>query len=56
MARKAKLGTGRRFASLKRKLAGKGIRNPAALAASIGRKKFGTRKFAKLSARGRRHK
>lgn len=51
---KAKLGSGKRFASLKAKLSGKGIRNPGALAASIGRKKFGTKRFAKLSAAGRK--
>lgn len=54
--RKPKLGSGKRFASLKSKLARKGIRNPGALAASIGRKKFGAKKFAKLSARGRKGK
>lgn len=54
MARKARLGTGRRFASLKRKLGRRGARSPGALAAWIGRKRYGTRRFAKLSARGRR--
>lgn len=56
MARKARLGSGRRFASLKRKLSGRGIRSPGALAAVIGRKKYGKKRFAKLSARGRRRK
>ena len=56
MARKPKLGSGKRFASLKAKLGRKGIKNPGALAASIGRKKYGAKKFAKLSARGRRGK
>ncbi len=51
---KAKLGSGKRFASLKRRLAAKGARNPSALAAAIGRKKFGKKKFQKLAARGRR--
>lgn len=54
MARKPKLGSGKRFANLKRKLAAKGVTNPGALAASIGRKKFGAKRFAKLSAKGRR--
>lgn len=49
MAKQPKLGTGKRFAKLEAKFAGKGINNPAALAASIGRKKYGTKKFAKLS-------
>jgi len=54
---KAKLGSGKRFAALKGKLAKEpGITNPGALAASIGRKKYGASKMAKLSAAGRRKK
>jgi hypothetical protein len=53
--KKPKLGTGKRFKSLKQKLARKkGVSNPGALAAAIGRKKFGKKKFAKLSAKGRK--
>jgi hypothetical protein len=51
---KAKLGSGKRFKSLKRRLASKGARNPGALAAAIGRKKFGKKRFQQLAARGRR--
>ena len=52
---KARLGSGARFAALKSKLgARKGVTNPGALAAYIGRKKYGTAKFARLSAKGRR--
>ena len=52
---KARLGSGARFAALKSKLgARKGVTNPGALAAYIGRKKYGKTKFAKLSAKGRR--
>jgi hypothetical protein len=54
MARKAKLGTGKRFKSLKRKLAKKGVRNPGALSAWIGRKKLGKKRFQKLAAAGRK--
>jgi hypothetical protein len=54
MARKAKLGSGKRFKALKGKLARKGVRNPGALAASIGRKKYGRTFMAKLSAAGRK--
>jgi hypothetical protein len=32
----------------------KGVRHPRALAAYIGRKKYGNRKFAQMSAAGRR--
>ena len=39
MAKKARLGSGKRFASLKRKLSRKGVRNPGALAASYWAKK-----------------
>ena len=50
----AKLGTGARFAALKSKLSHrKGIRNPGALAAAIGRKKYGKAKFQSLAAKGR---
>jgi hypothetical protein len=55
--RKAKLGSGKRFKSLSRKLSKrKGVRNPKALAAAIGRKKYGKKKMAKMSAAGRRRK
>ena len=51
MARKPKLGSGKRFKTLKGKLARKGVRNPGALAASIGRKKYGAKKMAKMAPR-----
>lgn len=53
-AKKAKLGTGKRFGKLKGQLARKGVRDPGALAASIGRKKYGAKKMAALSAKGRK--
>ena len=50
-----KLGTGERFAALKSKIATKGKgSNPAAVAAAIGRKKYGKERFQKLSAKGRK--
>jgi len=55
MARKPKLGSGKRFSALKSKLGKRnGVKNPGALAAFIGRKKFGGKKMASLSAHGRR--
>ena len=55
MAKSMKLGGGGRFAKLKAKIAAKGdVRDPAAVAASIGRKKYGAKKFASLGAKGRR--
>lgn len=50
---KAKLGSGKRFASLKKELAAKGAKTPGALAAWIGRKKYGVKKFQKLSSKGK---
>ena len=50
----SKLGSGERFAKLKGELSHKpGITNPGALAASIGRKKYGAKKFASLAAKGK---
>jgi len=54
---KAKLGSGARFKKLRGKLAGrKGVRNPSALAAHIGRKKYGKKRMAQMSAAGRRRR
>lgn len=54
----AKPGTGARFTALKKTVGarkGKGkVTNPGALAAFIGRKKFGAAKFAKMSAAGKK--
>lgn len=49
-----KLGGGGSFAMLKDKLAAKGAKNPAGLAAKIGRQKLGKAKFQKLAAAGRK--
>lgn len=47
---KAPLGQGGRFAALKNKLAHKpGVTDPGALAASIGRKKYGAKKMGEMS-------
>jgi len=54
--KKAKLGTGKRFAMLKKKLAARGVSDPAGLAAFIGRKKYGKKKFQSLAAKGKRKK
>lgn len=51
----SKLGSGERFAKLKATLSGEpGVTDPGALAASIGRKKYGNTKFQKLSAAGKK--
>jgi hypothetical protein len=54
--RKPKLGTGKRFKALTSKLSKKGAKNPKALAAWIGRKKYGKKKMAKMSAKGRKRR
>lgn len=54
---KAPLGTGARFAWLKRRLARRqDVTDAEALAAWIGRRKYGKARFQKLAARGRRRK
>lgn len=55
MAKKPALGSGKRFENLEKSIAKKGnVSDPAAVAASIGRKKYGNEKMAKLSAKGRK--
>jgi hypothetical protein len=47
---KPKLGSGKRFAQLKGKIAARGgVKDPAAVAAAIGRKKYGAKKFQQLA-------
>jgi hypothetical protein len=53
MEKQPNLGTGKRFSKLAKELAAKGAEDPKALAAYIGRKKFGKKKFQKLAAKGR---
>jgi len=55
-ARKSKLGSGKRFKALEEIARLYGASNPSAVAAYIGRKKYGTKKFAKLSLIGKRRK
>lgn len=54
--KKPPLGTGERFKKLSNQLEQKGVENPDALAAWIGRKKLGAKKFQKLAAKGRKRK
>lgn len=53
---KTKLGSGVRFKALSKKLGGRGVTHPDALAAFIGRRNFGDKKFSALSAAARRKK
>lgn len=52
---KPKLGSGGRFKALKAKLGKeKGVSDPGALAASIGRKKYGAGKMSSMAAKGKK--
>ena len=54
MAKSMRLGGGGRFEKVKRSAARSGAKNPAAVAASVGRKKYGKKKFEEMTAAGRR--
>lgn len=57
ISKKPKLGTGERFKALTGELAAKGAENPKALAAWIGRKKYGKGRMSKMASKGRmKHK
>ena len=53
---KPKLGSGARFAAIERKAAASGAKNPAAVAAAAGIKKYGKKRMAKMAAAGRKRK
>ena len=49
-----KVGGGARYRKLVKELASKGARDPRALAAAIGRKKYGKKRFQEMAAAGRK--
>jgi histidyl-tRNA synthetase len=51
---KMKLGGGGRYEKLVSSLESKGVKDPKALAAHIGMKKYGKKGFLSLAAKGRR--
>ena len=56
-AHKPRLGSGARFRALKAKIAKRGgARNPGAIAAAIGRKKYSKAKFQAMAAAGRKRR
>tara|TARA_A100000172_G_scaffold20591_1_gene11706 strand:- start:4333 stop:4512 length:180 start_codon:yes stop_codon:yes gene_type:complete len=54
--KKPKLGSGVRFKNLTTKLKKSGVKNPKALAASIGRKKYGKKKMSVMAAKGKKRR
>jgi len=51
---KAKLGAGGRFAAVEAAAKKSGAKNPAAVAAAMGRKKYGAKRMSKMAAKGRK--
>ena len=52
---KAKLGSGARFRAVTKSIAARGnVSNPAAVAAAIGRKKYGNAKMQSMATAGRK--
>ena len=52
--KRAPLGQGGRFAAVEAAAARSGARDPGAVAAAIGRKKYGQKRMTQLAAAGRR--
>lgn len=52
----SKLGSGTRFKVLEKSIKASGAKDPAAVAASVGRKKYGSEKMALLAKRGKKSK
>jgi hypothetical protein len=51
---KAKLGSGSRFEAVEKSAKKGGAKDPAAVAAAVGRKKYGQEKMTKLAQKGKR--
>lgn len=49
-----KLGSGKRFKAVEASAAKSGARNPAGVAAAVGRRKYGKAAFAAMAAAGRK--
>ncbi len=54
MKKSMRLGGGGRFAAVERSAAASGAKNPAAVAASAGMKKYGKAKMQKMAQAGRK--
>lgn len=53
---KARLGSGSRFKEIERKAAAGGAKDPKAVAAAVGIKKYGVKKMTKLAQAGKKRK
>lgn len=53
-AKKSPLGSGKRFAAVAASAKAGGAEDPEAVAAAIGRKKYGAKKMAAMAAKGRK--
>lgn len=54
VAKTSKPGTGARFKALEKVVKAWGARNPAAVVAAIGRKKYGNKKMTKMAVMGKK--
>lgn len=52
----AKLGSGARFKEVEKKAAASGAKNPAAVAAAAGIKKYGVKKMEEMAQKGKERK
>lgn len=52
--RKPPLGSGERFRAVAKSAKKGGARDPAAVAAAVGRRKYGKKKFQQLATQGRK--
>lgn len=53
-AKKPKLGSGKRFEKIEEQAKKSGAKNPAAVAAAAGIKKYGVKKMEKLAHKGKK--
>ena len=54
--KKAKLGSGKRFAAIEKKAAASGAKNPGAVAAAAGIKKYGVKKMDAMAHKAKKAK
>ena len=54
MAKEAKLGSGSRFKKVEEEAKKSGAKNPAAVAAAVGMKKYGVKKMEAMAQKGKK--